>query len=55
LLWAGSAPIDRIFLKTGKVGQELCAHEIYELSADEPLAIPGMREPDDEQGPKTVD
>ena len=41
-------------LKAGKAGQELRAHEIYELSADDQLAIPGMGKPDDEQGPKVV-
>ncbi len=43
-----------VVLKAGKAGQELRAHEIYELSADDQLAIPGMRQTDDEQGPKTV-
>jgi hypothetical protein len=43
-----------VVLKAGKSGQELRAHEIYELSADDQLAIPGMRQPDDEQGPKIV-
>jgi hypothetical protein len=40
--------------QAGKAGQELRAAELYELSADGQLTIPGMREPDDQQGPQIV-
>jgi hypothetical protein len=43
-----------LVLKTGKAGRELPAAELYELSADDQLAIPGMRQPDDQQGPQIV-
>jgi hypothetical protein len=43
-----------LVLKTGKAGRELPAAELYELSADDQLHIPGMRQPDDQQGPQIV-
>ena len=43
-----------LVLQSGKAGVELRAAELYELSADDQLAVPGMRAPDDHQGPKTV-
>jgi hypothetical protein len=43
-----------LVLKTGKAGRELPAAELYELSADDQLPIPGMRQPDDQQGPQVV-
>lgn len=43
-----------LVIKAGKAGQELRAHEIYELSADDQLAVPGLRQPDDDQGPKVA-
>jgi hypothetical protein len=43
-----------LVLQSGKAGQKLRAAELYELSADDQLTIPGMREPDDQQGPQNV-
>jgi hypothetical protein len=43
-----------LVLQSGKAGQDLRAAELYELSADDQLTIPGMREPDDQQGPQIV-
>jgi hypothetical protein len=43
-----------LVLKRGKAGQEMPAAELYELSSDEQLDIPGMRQPDDQQGPQAV-
>ncbi len=43
-----------LVLQSGKAGQNLRAAELYELSADDQLAIPGMRTPDDQQGPQIV-
>jgi hypothetical protein len=43
-----------LVLKSGKAGRELPATELYEMSADDQLAIPGMRNPDDQQGPQVV-
>jgi hypothetical protein len=43
-----------LVLNSGKAGRELPAAELYEMSADDQLAIPGMRQPDDQQGPQVV-
>ncbi len=43
-----------LVLKSAKAGQDMLASELYELSADEQLAIPGMRKEDDQQGPQIV-
>jgi hypothetical protein len=43
-----------LVLKSGRAGCELPAAELYELSADDQLSIPGMRQPDDQQGPQVV-
>jgi len=43
-----------LVLKSGKSGNDLPAAELYELSADDQLAVPGMRQPDDHQGPQIV-
>jgi hypothetical protein len=43
-----------LVLKAGRGGAELLASDLYDLSADDQLNIPGMRQPDDQQGPQTV-
>jgi hypothetical protein len=43
-----------LVLKSGKANRELPASELYEISADDQLAVPGMRQPDDQQGPQIV-
>ena len=43
-----------LVVKSGKAGRDLPAAELYELSADEQLAIPGMKRADDQQGPQIV-
>ncbi len=43
-----------LVIKSGKAGRDLPAAELYELSADEQLAIPGMKRADDQQGPQIV-
>lgn len=41
-------------IKCGMGGRELLASELYEISADDQMTIPGMRHPDDQQGPQVV-
>jgi hypothetical protein len=43
-----------LVIKAGKGGREMPAAEVYEISADEQLPIPGMRQTDDRQGPQVV-
>jgi hypothetical protein len=46
--------IGLLVVRAGRSGRDLPAAELYELAAEDQLVIPGMRQPDDEQGPQAV-